>query len=96
MVAKRVLRATGSTVGCWDVGEILDRVQDAIGYAVGVGCAVGVGGVSWGALDGTLGAECVARRRFRWEEIARVRQGTQVRVLAKQHQALALGLPSRR
>ena len=62
MVAERVLWATGSTVGCWAGCKILDRVRDVMGWAEGVGCAGGVGGVSWGALDGTLGASCVARR----------------------------------
>ena len=62
MVAERILWVTGSTIGCWDGCEILDRVRDVIGWAECVGCAFGVGIVGWVALTGTLGAGCVARR----------------------------------
>ena len=74
-----------------------------MGWAEGVGCDVGVGAVSWGVLDGTLGTSCVARKRSIHLSLSRPtggdhawETGAQECVLAKQRQALALGLPSRR
>ena len=63
LVNDRVLWATGSAIGGLAGGVVWERVRDATGWSVGVGCTIGVYEVGCVAVLGALGDGCVARRR---------------------------------